>query len=76
MAHALPLYVMMPVAQLSRMVLAEGPLHDTEIAQRIKDATEAAPCPRDAATSEKSLFHLPNTRIPPRCGQMWTLLNL
>ena len=40
MACALLLYGMMPDAQLDGTVLVQGPLHDSEVAQRIKEATE------------------------------------
>ena len=42
MAHALQLYGMTPSTQLDGMVLAQGPLHDSEVAQRIKQATGEA----------------------------------
>jgi hypothetical protein len=34
------------------MMVAKGPLCDNEIAQRIKDVTEAVPCPRDVVASD------------------------
>ena len=40
MARALPLYGMTPGAQLDGMVLAQGPLCDSEVTHRIKEATE------------------------------------
>ena len=42
MACALPLYGMMPGAQLVRTMLAKGLLHDSEVAQHIKEATGEA----------------------------------
>ena len=39
MACALPLYEMMPDAQLNGTVLAQGLLHDSEVTQCIKEAT-------------------------------------
>ena len=38
MARVLPLYRMMPGAQLVETMLAQGLLHDSEVAQRIKEA--------------------------------------
>ena len=40
MACALPMYGMMPDAKLDGMVLAQGPLCDSEVARRIKEATK------------------------------------
>jgi hypothetical protein len=40
MAHALPLYRMTPDAPLEGTVLAEGPLTNSKIMQRIKEAIE------------------------------------
>jgi hypothetical protein len=40
-------------------VLVEGPLHDTKIAQRIKDTTEAVPHPRDMAVAYDLDFVFP-----------------
>jgi hypothetical protein len=41
MAHALLMHRMVPVAQLEGTVLAEGPLADLEIAQRLKEVMDA-----------------------------------
>ena len=38
--HALPLFRMMPVVELGGTVLAQGPLRNSEIVQRIKEATD------------------------------------
>ena len=38
MSHVFPLYGMTPGAQLIRMMLSQGLLHDSEVAQRIKEA--------------------------------------
>lgn len=56
MERVLPLYQMVPDAQLGWMVLTKGPLHDTKITQRIKDMTEAVPCPRDVAALDDLNF--------------------
>ena len=40
MACALLLYGMTPDTQLDGTMLAKGPLHDSKVAQRIKEATE------------------------------------
>jgi hypothetical protein len=45
MAFMLPMHRMVPVAQLEGMVLAEGPLTDSEIAQHLKEAMDA---PKDS----------------------------
>ena len=42
MARVLPLYRMMPGTQLVGTMLARGLLHDSEVAQRIKEATGEA----------------------------------
>ena len=42
MARVLPLYGMMPNAQLIKMMLAQGLLHDSEVSQRNKEATGEA----------------------------------
>jgi hypothetical protein len=41
------------------MVLAMGPLHDTEIMQHIKDTTEAVLRPRDEVASDDLDFVFP-----------------
>jgi hypothetical protein len=46
MAHALLMHRMVPIAQLEGTVLAEGPLVDSEIAQRLKEAMDA---PKDSS---------------------------
>ena len=40
MARVLPLYGMTPDAQLDGTALAQGPLHDSEVTQRIKETTD------------------------------------
>ncbi|XP_066356955.1 uncharacterized protein [Miscanthus floridulus] len=40
MARVLPLYGMTPDAQLDRTALAQGPLHDNEVTQRIKETMD------------------------------------
>ena len=40
MARALPLFGMVPIVELGGMVLAQGPFRKSEIAQRVKAATD------------------------------------
>jgi hypothetical protein len=61
MAHALPMHRMVPVAQLEGTVLAEGPLADLEIAQRLKEAMDA---PKDSSGAIID-FVYPVPRHPP-----------
>jgi hypothetical protein len=50
---------MVPGAPLEGMVLTHEPLHDIEVTQCIKDATEAVSCSRDVATSGDLEFIFP-----------------
>jgi hypothetical protein len=61
MARALSMHLMVPVAWLAGMVLMEGPLTDSEIAQRLKEAMDA---PKDSSGAIID-FVYPVSRHPP-----------
>jgi hypothetical protein len=66
---------MTPDARLGGTMLAEGPLHNIEITQCIKDATEATSHPRDVVVSGDLDFVFPILGHP-RCGRTWASSNL
>ena len=57
MTRALPLYVLVPEASFNGTMLAEGTLHNSEIAQRIKEAME--PLREDAGAALDFVYPVP-----------------